>query len=1083
MTSLKTNSLLSFACAAFFFINVSFNGFIVSNATSSAKSQVFIEANLATHIVESSGISRGVCSILGAGDGKLALGITRASGFFIHVVEPENTAVTKIQEMIDAQNLYGKRVIVEKKSLKQLPYADNTIDLIIAADLTQEKLNELSLSEIHRVLRPGGKAIFGNQKDFQSNLNSEQLKNLIQTAHVFGIKVTEDEFGLWAVVTKPALAGVDAWSHWEHGPDNNPVSTDKVIKAPYITQWYGGPLYIGMPAVTTAAGGRTFIAMGHIAHHEREEPWLNTLYARNGYNGTELWIRKLPDGYLAHRSAFIATENTFYMIDTDGNGCLLLDPETGEEKDRIHISEINGEWKWIAIENGTLFALIGETKDPTETTLIRSERTHWSWGELSKGYYTKRVPWGFGTTILAYDLDRKKVVWTHKEEAPVDSRAMVIGDEKIFFYGPDSRLGCLNTITGNLIWANNDPKVRELIEEPGRGLKSTPGFKTTCYCLYTPKALFYEAQTNMNIVAVSNKDGSLLWSRSKTTSNPNMMYVDEQLLVGIGPEGNILVVDPLSGTTIKDLGFKKRSCARLVATEDSYFCRGWPEGLTRYDRKTGKILFNGAIRPSCQDGVIPANGMLYIGPWLCDCNLSLMGAVGLCSAGDFKFDYEATESERLETGETSISNLTPLEVSPVDWPTYRSNNSRNAASQAMVPKEVSKIWEFKQQYESKPTAPTAAGGLIFIGGEDCKVRAIDAATGTMKWCFLTAGPILQSPTIWNGRAYVGSGDGYIYCLDAAAGNLLWRFRAAPIERRIMMYGSLCSTWPVNTGVVVENGVAYAGAGIIDYDGTYVYALDALTGEIKWQNNSSGHLDNELRKGISAQGILTIADGKLWMPGGNVISPAVYELATGRYLGGSPGDGSPKANRGEEIGVFNNRYIVFGGRLQYSATENVVDPGTFDALPISSKAGTPMTLTSGKITPAWDENKVVSVSGRYSMPSCYLFNKIDEYLTKGDRKAPRPEPLWSANNPNKSGAVSLAIAENAIITVYETPGYVYGQLNPRWTVCALNPQDGTVIWQQNLASPALPGGLLIDKDGRVVVVMQNGSVACFGEKKV
>ena len=46
----------------------------------------------------------------------------------------------------------------------------------------------------------------------------------------------------------------------------------------------------------------------------------------------------------------------------------------------------------------------------------------------------------------------------------------------------------------------------------------------------------------------------------------------------------------------------------------------------------------------------------------------------------------------------------------------------------------------------------------------------------------------------------------------------------------MVYGNLCSTWPVNTGVLVHEGTAYFAAGIVDHDGTYVYALDAKTGE-------------------------------------------------------------------------------------------------------------------------------------------------------------------------------------------------------------------------------------------------------------
>ncbi|HQO36772.1 MAG TPA: PQQ-binding-like beta-propeller repeat protein, partial [bacterium] len=677
---------------------------------------------------------------------------------------------------------------------------------------------------------------------------------------------------------------------------------------PYMTQWFGKPYYIAMPAITTAAGGRVFIAMGHIAHHQREELWLNTLLAENGYNGALLWRRKLPDGYLAHRSAFVATDDKFYLIDPTGTGCLVLDAQTGEEVDRISIAEANGEWKWIVLQDGILYALAGKEKDPAETTIVRSTYTHWSWGELSQGYYEKRVPWGFGETLVAYDIHGKKVLWTHTEEQPMDSRAMTMGGGHLFFYGPDSRIGCLDAKNGELLWTNEDPQLRTLIEEEGRGLSSTPGFKTTCMCIYTPDALYYQGQTLMNVVAVSTKDGSLMWHRKKTSSNPNTLYADGQLLVGIGPEGSTLVVNPLTGETIKDLGFAKRSCARLTSTPDSFFVRGMPEGLTRYDRNLNKIFYNAAFRPSCNDGVIGANGLLYLGPWACDCNLSLMGRVALCSSGDFKFDVKATESDRLEIGSGDLSRVADFDIDDNDWSVYRGNNDHSASTKVAVAEQISKIWEFVPGRQFSPTTATAAGGLIFVGGDDGKVRALDAATGTMVWTYLTGGPVTQPPTLWNGRAYIGSGDGYIYALEAATGRLLWRFRAAPVERRIMVYGSLCSTWPVNSGILVEDGVVYAAAGIIDYDGTYLYALDAVTGEIIWQNHSSGHLDKELRKGVSAQGILASAGGRLWMPGGNVISPAVYDIKTGEYLGKGAGNGSPdmNANRGEEIGIFRDK---------------------------------------------------------------------------------------------------------------------------------------------------------------------------------
>ena len=1051
--------------------------------------------DLARHLVTKAGTSRGLCSLLGCQDGALALELVQGSHFFLHVQARRPATVAAAQARLDVDGLYGTRVVVEQRPLDTLAFADNTVDVVFAvlgarpahqAGTGPSTLEDLSAEQIARVLRPGGKAIIGTVKDAEKRLAGGQVSRWMpeHVAEQTSLKFAQDAFGSWAEITKLRPEGADSWSHWEHGPDNNPVSTDAVIKAPYRTQWFGGPLYTAMPAITTAAGGRIFTALGHIAHHKREETWLNTLLARNGYNGTFLWSRKLPDGYLVHRSAFIATDDHFYMIENDG--CLRLDPETGREIDRISIPEMEGEWKYIALQDAVLYVLAGPVKDSSETTIVRSVHGHWSWGELSPGYYQSKVPWGFGNTIAAYDVKRKKVLWQHSEDNEIDSRALVLGGGKIFFYCPGAHTGCLDALSGQPIWRNNNREVIRLIEQPGRGLQSTPGFRTTCYSLYTPEAIFFQAQTRMNVVAISSEDGRLLWTRKKTTNNPNMLYVDGKLVVGIGPGGSTLLLDPLSGETVKDLGFRKRSCARLTATPDSFFCRGWPEGLTRYDRNTQEVLFNGAMRPACNDGVIPANGLLYSGPWLCDCNLSLMGTTGLCSANDFKVEDEDPISQRLDVRQADDSVAVFPDIGEEDWYAYRGGSSRSGFSPVIVSSDPKPLWTHRPSASLVLSAATSAGGLVFLGGDDGKVRALDGEAGTVKWSFATAGPIAQPPTIWNGRAFVGSGDGAVYCLDAATGRLLWRFRVAPVERLIMVYDRLCSTWPVASGVLVQDGVAYAAAGIIDYDGTYVYALDAKTGRPKWGNATSGHLDKQLRKGVSAQGVLTVAGDRLWMPGGNVISPACYALEDGECLSRAVGDGSPRTNRGEEIGMLQEDYLVFGGRLRYSGIPNCVNPSTFTIAQIGGRGiGKAMYLGLGKIPPAWSSDTFVMANGPGSVPMCVDIAALVDHLKKA-----RPQDLrqqlryshalkkrWIAQELKGSDTVAFVIANNAIIVAFETQ-------RPRalasdWTLAGLDPQTGKVMWRQRLQSAALPGGLLVDRHGRIVVVHQDGRVSCFG----
>ncbi len=226
-------------------------------------------------------------------------------------------------------------------------------------------------------------------------------------------------------------------------------------------------------------------------------------------------------------------------------------------------------------------------------------------------------------------------------------------------------------------------------------------------------------------------------------------------------------------------------------------------------------------------------------------------------------------------------------------------------------------WEFQPDRSYLPTGSTSAGNLVFSAGDDGAIRALDTA------------PIKYPPTLWNGLAYAGGGDGYIYCLHAHTGELAWRFRAAPVDRHIMVYDRLSSTWPVHSGVLVHEGIAYAAAGIIDHDGTYVYALDARTGKLIWENNSSGHLNSELRKGVSVQGNLSIQGHHLLLAGGNQISPARYDLKTGECKVSPFKQGQPKANNGKFLGVFENDIVLAGGRILHSSPRNVATKGSFD----------------------------------------------------------------------------------------------------------------------------------------------------------
>lgn len=284
------------------------------------------------------------------------------------------------------------------------------------------------------------------------------------------------------------------------------------------------------------------------------------------------------------------------------------------------------------------------------------------------------------------------------------------------------------------------------------------------------------------------------------------------------------------------------------------------------------------MRPSCQDGVLIANGMLYWAPWMCTCPSSIFGHLGLAPSGENNVSTVDSVDARLEKGAGDVVVTKDFAVHPGDWNMYCGNNQRLCKVSAKLPDHLKLLWAYEPSTAVRATAPVAAGGCVFSGNTAGVVSALNAKDGKLVWKSYTGGQVVFPPAVWNGRIYAGSSDGWVYAWEAATGRLLWRFRAAPLGRRINVLGKLSSTWPVAGGVVVNNGIVYAAAGMADYDGLYVYALDAISGKSKWTN------DNPMN-GVNLQGALALnADGsRLYFHSVFSNNQAEYDLQTGKRL--------------------------------------------------------------------------------------------------------------------------------------------------------------------------------------------------------
>jgi outer membrane protein assembly factor BamB len=267
-------------------------------------------------------------------------------------------------------------------------------------------------------------------------------------------------------------------------------------------------------------------------------------------------------------------------------------------------------------------------------------------------------------------------------------------------------------------------------------------------------------------------------------------------------------------------------------------------------------------------------------------------------------------------------------------------------------------------------------------------------------------------------------------------------------------------------VLVEDGVAYFAAGIVNYDGVHVYALDAKTGSIVWQNNDSGHLDSESRTGVSVQGHLLIHEGKLYLAGGTSVSPAVYDLKDGRCLN----DPEPlelvrsTSIRGQELYLVGDKVVVSGKPMYAHPEHPVYDSSVFSKMHHTS---------AGRRDVVWINNRRIMCFNPIGKDvlNRSVSDTPDSRIAGWGRLDLKQDPLWEYVC---EGSLAFARSKNAVLVAGNTP-----RGTPRLE--ALDIRSGERLWERpmQLQGAPTPWGVAIDGKGRVIVTMTDGEIMCFG----
>lgn len=394
----------------------------------------------------------------------------------------------------------------------------------------------------------------------------------------------------------------------------------------------------------------------------------------------------------------------------------------------------------------------------------------------------------------------------------------------------------------------------------------------------------------------------------------------------------------------------------------------------------------------------------------------------------------------------------------------------------------------------------------FGSSSDDQVRCLDLSTGAVRWSFFADGPVRLGPSLNSGKVYFGSDDGFVYCLNAKSGAVVWKRLLGFDRTRHLGNGRLISRWPVRSGVLIKDGIAYCGAGVFPHEGIILAALDAETGEEIWINDTLGEQDSN-RSRLAPQGYLLANENYLYVPSGRDLPAAFYRKdgkkrfhakASWRadgIVGGTYGvliDDQLITGANQNVvfdaesgksgeGWFHGRRIVVRGDIAYFATTEwiaAVDRkkyaagsialhkmrqrhdgrGGDDPVVLEARARHELRTEQGKLPKERDEKRIASLKKQVVVQAKRLKDMLAE------------EEVHEAG----MNAVHWKTPIEAYSALIATRDIVFG--GGQEFVVGLDAKNGKEVWRAPIHGKA--AGLAI-AGGKLLVSSDSGRIYCFG----
>ncbi|MDD5674506.1 MAG: PQQ-binding-like beta-propeller repeat protein [Chitinivibrionales bacterium] len=159
--------------------------------------------------------------------------------------------------------------------------------------------------------------------------------------------------------------------------------------------------------------------------------------------------------------------------------------------------------------------------------------------------------------------------------------------------------------------------------------------------------------------------------------------------------------------------------------------------------------------------------------------------------------------------------IAPNPADCADWPMFRGDAQRTGYSTETVGyPQKEPFWKINIQHCEFVSSPSIANGVLYIGGHDSCIYALNAQNGEIIWVKKTGAWVESSPLITDGKVVVGGFDNAIHILDLKKGDETTRIVTNGIQISspgILPNGSLVSGWgyPNQGMLAVVNGTRLA----------------------------------------------------------------------------------------------------------------------------------------------------------------------------------------------------------------------------------------------------------------------------------